>query len=800
MHNFSIKKDRSQLIKEVIVYQMGKVGSTSIVASINEAGIPAYQSHFLDTLSFHDAVDLFVQKDSVEEEFSRHITGQLHENLLLRNKLTSYKNSKARQTAMLGIITLVREPLAWYFSNLSQNFYQIEKPLREWLIHEHKLSKEEPLTEWHLEYFFSEVFSCFCRIVPDMDQSHASLVQSYFNKAGTTTDGKYYRFIYSQVSTLSRIHFWFDRHFANVMDIDVLRYDFDQRQGYSIFHRNNVDIMLIAFEKLNQLSDELSRFIGLPSFELKRLNESKTKKRGQLIANTRKTLHIPEDFKQLFFSSEYYATFYKEHPSQDYRFYHPRLKKRRQEDPNINLVHSPVDDISNCHMQKREALESFVSFGKGEGLPGWPLEIGLEVSNQCDMSCAMCPSYSPLNDQKYLHLPTKTRGLLNIDDLHAIDEVLQHAILVHLWGYGEPTQHPRFAELIEYLAQFEVLVDFSTHGMNLTQSLCDLLVKHSVHKVNINFSGATKEDYESIYVGCIFDQVLENIRALAESKKKYASNFPIISVTSIAFDFNIEKLPLFVEIMAEHGVETIILKPLNTHAGIPELHSRVVIMEPDKHTLLLEQAHEIARKHGISLITTPFTNTANLPGESAADKAQFHHNGNDELCKEHFSLEHIKSRCLSKKVLPPDDQDSPGKTLLDINTLAYTTNDNIPCFELLKSLAISHDSKIYPCAFGNREIYTASLSQSPGQEHVWQSPLFSQLREHSLTQQLPTSYCSSCLKSNMYPKHHNMGDKALQYNRWFKCVFGTPFHIPVMKDIKNLPDNRQIIERNVTSQ
>ena len=783
------KNPRNQPLDEVIVYQMGKVGSTSIVASLNDAGVPSYQSHFLDTPSFHDAVDLFDKKSCVGEEFSHHITGQLHENLLLRNKLTQYQNGTSPKGATLGIITLVREPLAWYFSNLSQNFYQIEDHLRNWLVHENRLSEGDPLTKQHLHYFFAEVFNCFCRIIPDMDQSHASLVQGYFNEAGKTEDGSYYRFIYSQVSALSRIHFWFDRHFAQVLDIDLLRYEFDARQGYSVFQRGSVDIMLLTFEKLNQLNEELSRFIGLPELVIKRLNESRDKKVGQLLTNARKSLSIPDDFKQLFLSSEYYRTFYKESTGKEYRLFFPHLKQRRQADLPMELIHSPVDDVSRYHNAKRCALEAFVEFSQGKMLPEWPLEISLEVSNQCEMSCAMCPSHSPLNQDKYLHLPPKTRGLLNIDDLEAMSDVLQHSMLVHLSGYGEPTQHPRFAELVTYLSQFEVLIDFSTHGMHLTQSLCDLLVRHCVHRVDINISGANKEDYESIYVGCVFDQVLNNIKILAESKKKYASQYPAISVTSIAFDFHVEKLPSFVGLMAEQGVESIILKPLTTHAGIPELHTRAVIMEPDKHLQLLDQAQRRAQQHGISLITTPFTDTA----KSAANKAQAQHKGDSELSTKHFTLADIKTRCLNEKSVQSKNDDSPAKTTLGLEGLTYMTNKGIPCFELFKSLVISHDSKVYPCAFGNRELYTSALDSPLPPTNVWEMPLLSQLREHALTQQLPTSYCSSCLKSNMYPKHHRISEKALQYNRWFRQVFGAPFHIPVMKAIATLPANQPII-------
>ena len=49
---------------------------------------------------------------------------------------------------------------------------------------------------------------------------------------------------------------------------------------------------------------------------------------------------------------------------------------------------------SQYHKHRREAFESFFAFAAGEALPRYPLEIFLEVSNVCDLKCAMCPTFS----------------------------------------------------------------------------------------------------------------------------------------------------------------------------------------------------------------------------------------------------------------------------------------------------------------------------------------------------------------------------------------------------------------------
>ena len=133
MSVISKRLNRNCAIKEAIVYQMGKVGSTSIVASLNSAGVSAYQSHFLDTSSFHSAIDKFDLPSSISKEAANHISVQLQRNLILRNKVKQYQTNDPACEDNLGIITLVRDPLNWYFSNLAQNFFQVENHLRNWL-------------------------------------------------------------------------------------------------------------------------------------------------------------------------------------------------------------------------------------------------------------------------------------------------------------------------------------------------------------------------------------------------------------------------------------------------------------------------------------------------------------------------------------------------------------------------------------------------------------------------------------------------------------------------------------------
>ena len=107
--------------------------------------------------------------------------------------------------------------------------------------------------------------------------------------------------------------------------------------------------------------------------------------------------------------------------------------------------------------KKTNAWQSFFDFADGKGeLPKWPLEIFLEISNVCDLKCAMCPTFSAINSERFFNLKKADRGLIAIDSAtEPLVNLLEHALVVHAFGYGEPTIHPQFKEVIHFLSQYE---------------------------------------------------------------------------------------------------------------------------------------------------------------------------------------------------------------------------------------------------------------------------------------------------------------------------------------------------------
>ncbi|TXH49536.1 MAG: radical SAM protein [Cellvibrionales bacterium] len=271
----------------------------------------------------------------------------------------------------------------------------------------------------------------------------------------------------------------------------------------------------------------------------------------------------------------------------------------------------PIQAKAQFTTQKREAIESFLRFSEGQEFPRWPLEVFLEVSNICDLQCAMCPTFSALNVDRFFALKREDRGVIAYETAtEPLEEILKHALIIHASGYGEPTIHPQYKELLQYLSRYEALIDFFTNGMHLDDELCQHLVQGHVHRISISFSGVTAEEYENIYIGGDFDRVLGGIRRLAKAKQAAGSQYPRIEINSLAFQHHIEKLPAFVQLMADAGANVIHVKPLRLYAGkIAEMKHHESHMHPEREAHLVQEAKALADTLGVRLASAAYEAT-----------------------------------------------------------------------------------------------------------------------------------------------------------------------------------------------
>lgn len=454
---------------------------------------------------------------------------------------------------------------------------------------------------------------------------------------------------------------------------------------------------------------------------------------------------------------------------------------------------------------KREAVESFLRFAQGEEFPRWPLEVFLEVSNICDLQCAMCPTFSALNVDRFFALKREDRGVIAYDTAtQPLEEVLKHALVIHASGYGEPTIHPQYKELLQYLSGYEALIDFFTNGMHLDDELCQHLVQGHVHRISISFSGVTKEEYENIYLGGDFERVLGGIRRLAAAKRLAGTEYPRIEVNSIAFRHHIDSLPGFVRLMAEAGANIIHVKPLRVfEATIAELKHHESHMHPDREEKILLQAKEVAKELGVHLASAPYEATQKhalnytrsfnaMPDEDREALFQ-------RVLAERIPVADIKNIALSaakrqeKKEALHKDRTMKERVQFEVNDYNFVPFQGAPCFEPFKTVHASFDGRVRTCCFTGAKDWIGHLDQNTAEE-IWRGPVYEKIREQAVHGKYQKKMCEICLKKGAYPKKHNVQVAFNGYSKWYQAVYGEPFLPDLKQEVQSIPSEGAIMQ------
>lgn len=427
------------------------------------------------------------------------------------------------------------------------------------------------------------------------------------------------------------------------------------------------------------------------------------------------------------------------------------------------------------------AIGQLADWARGGEPPNWPLEIFLEISNVCDLKCAMCPTFSGLSAQRLFSIKEAERGFIDTERmLDSLEPMLQRALIVHCFGYGEPSLHPGFAELLRRLQPYRVRTDFFTNGMHLEPVFCELLVSQHVHAVTVSFSGADRAAYENIYHGGRFDTVLAGLRRLRDCKRQAGSAYPRVEINSLGFEHHVRRLPEFVDLMADQGVDVIHLKALQTFEVTQELAGHRSIPRSWIEGPLLEQAQQRARARGVVLAAEQYWDSR---VEQLSDWQTRRGDTSATIAVDQLAA-HANAK--QPRHPPPGYHSPPQVNALELAPEAleaamafapYPEEAPFYCFEPFKTLYIRRSGQVKPCCFANDSGPSlGSLVTAPAVD-IWRGAPWRALRAGILEQRYPQSLCGVCLRDRYGPRHHDLANQLREYQRWLEQSWGQRLEI-----------------------
>lgn len=238
--------------RPVLVYQMGKVASQGVSASLEAVGVHTHQIHFATAAGLAAAEAVYRRRWDATRGGAAHVwRGQW-----VRRQMD------ADPSARWQVLTLVRDPVA---RNLS-SFFQIADLKLQVDVRNHR--DEDGLRRLRQE--FLETF----------DEHDVPAT-------------------------------WFDRELRAVTGVDLLDEPFDPARGWQLVHGDRADVLVIRFEDLRRcFSQAVEALLGVPDVELVSTNVSGSKDYGPNYRAVQDAITLPDWYLDQQYGSRYARHFY----------------------------------------------------------------------------------------------------------------------------------------------------------------------------------------------------------------------------------------------------------------------------------------------------------------------------------------------------------------------------------------------------------------------------------------------------------------------------------------------------------
>jgi len=151
----------------------------------------------------------------------------------------------------------------------------------------------------------------------------------------------------------------------------------------------------------------------------------------------------------------------------------------------------------------------------------FPIYVLIEPVSSCNLRCTMCFQVDKTfsGDSEYMGKMDINLFKKIIDELHK-----GGTKAITLASRGEPTLHAKLGEMLDYCKGKFFELKINTNATRLPEKLIHKILQNDVTDIVFSVDSYEKEEYESIRVGGIFEQVLGNIKKFKEIKEREYPN------------------------------------------------------------------------------------------------------------------------------------------------------------------------------------------------------------------------------------------------------------------------------------
>ncbi|MEI8011204.1 MAG: radical SAM protein [Candidatus Omnitrophota bacterium] len=150
-----------------------------------------------------------------------------------------------------------------------------------------------------------------------------------------------------------------------------------------------------------------------------------------------------------------------------------------------------------------------------------PETVHFHLTNKCNLRCQFCWAHAP-GSEMHGH-PLRQIALEKFERIiHDCNDLKVEA--VHLSAEGEPTQHPRFSQMMALLDRMPFFVKLLTNG---TFSVAQRRDVYRADEVVINLGAVDRTGYSVLHGKDYFERVIDNAHSLTRFRDRYKKSMSI---------------------------------------------------------------------------------------------------------------------------------------------------------------------------------------------------------------------------------------------------------------------------------
>jgi MoaA/NifB/PqqE/SkfB family radical SAM enzyme len=207
---------------------------------------------------------------------------------------------------------------------------------------------------------------------------------------------------------------------------------------------------------------------------------------------------------------------------------------------------------------------------------GAPLYIAWQVTNECDLACLHCIEES--GPGKAFHDELTRPQIFSF-----LRQALDLQVPYLSFSGGEPTLHPLFFDMVEYVCGHNAQLKIETNGHTLDAEKCARLRDLGVKAVQVSLDGASRETFNRMRARGDFDRAIAGIRNLNAAGVAVEINYsPTL--------FNVHEIGRAVDLAYELGAVSFYTgRTMYTGNAVKTWHR--LVPTPEQYTSFFEVLH-----------------------------------------------------------------------------------------------------------------------------------------------------------------------------------------------------------------